>query len=104
MRVAVLRQDTKVDLKLEQDLSSATAEKGQKVGLNVAGDLAVEGRAGPPVRITINPPTRYNGMPPLNAELCPHSVQRYAPAMGLETVSISSRPKACGMFTQEGNN
>lgn len=28
--------------------------------------------------ITINPPTRYNEMPPLNAELCPHSVRRYA--------------------------
>jgi hypothetical protein len=30
------------------------------------------------LRTTINPPTPYNDMPPLNTPLCPHCVQRYA--------------------------
>lgn len=28
--------------------------------------------------IATNPPTHFNGMPSLNAKLCPHSVHRYA--------------------------
>jgi len=54
----VLRQDTKVDLRLEQDISSATSKKGQKVRFTVVDDLVVDGRVvapkGSEVDVTIS--------------------------------------------------